>query len=112
MNCRETCNLIPEYITHRLSAEELKPFLEHMHSCEDCQEELEFNYILKMGLNEENDDFSQYNIKKMESQDLRFSVGRVKKRRAVLSVKYALSTAAFWSIVLCMVMQAKMILWR
>ena len=112
MNCRQVCNLIPDYMGHKLSAQELEPFLEHMNSCKDCQEELEFYYILQTGLKEDTDDISEYNIKKTEARDYRLALSKVKQRRAFLVVKYAVSTVAFWSVVLSMVMQAVKIFWR
>lgn len=97
-------------MNHRLSGQELEPFLAHLGSCKDCQEELEFYYVLQLGLNQENDDFSQYNIKKAQTLDLKFSKGKIKARTAFLSFKYAVSTVAFWSIVLCILLQASTLL--
>lgn len=49
MNCLEAQSKIIAYIDDKLEDQELKSFILHMQSCEDCMEELELHYILIVG---------------------------------------------------------------
>lgn len=50
MNCQEAQSNVLNYITHKLSREETREFIEHVRECPDCQDELEINYIVMIGM--------------------------------------------------------------
>lgn len=49
MDCKETCSLIHLYMDNQLEAEQLEPFIKHIHGCKRCAEELEMHYIILEG---------------------------------------------------------------
>ena len=49
MTCLEAQSLITKYLNNELSDEELKGFLDHINSCENCSEELEIYYTVITG---------------------------------------------------------------
>ena len=55
MNCQEAQSNIMNYINHNLSNEQTKEFIEHIYSCPNCQDELEINYIVMVGLQQLDD---------------------------------------------------------
>lgn len=55
MNCQEAQSNIMNYINHNLSNEQTKEFIEHIYFCPNCQDELEINYIVMVGLQQLDD---------------------------------------------------------
>lgn len=55
MNCQEAQSNIMNYINHNLNNEQTREFIEHIRSCPDCQDELEINYIVMVGLQQLDD---------------------------------------------------------
>ena len=55
MNCQEAQSKILNYINHNLDHEETKEFIEHIRTCPDCQDELEINYIVMIGMQQLDD---------------------------------------------------------
>lgn len=55
MNCQEAQSKILNYINHNLDHEETKEFIEHIRTCPDCQDELEINYIVMIGMKQLDD---------------------------------------------------------
>ena len=49
MDCKETCSLIHLYMDNQLEAEQLEPFIKHIHGCKRCAQELEMHYIILEG---------------------------------------------------------------
>lgn len=85
MNCQETQSNIMNYINHHLSNEQTKSFIEHIRSCPDCQDELEINYIVMVGLQQLDDgeilsvDFRK---KLKEDIDLRYDMVMKEEERS------------------------------
>ena len=55
MECKQIQKLIELFDEDKLSYKDEQCFVNHMMSCEDCQEELEIYYIIRYGLSEEKD---------------------------------------------------------
>ncbi len=50
MDCQEAQSKVLNYLNHKLNREETKKFIEHIRKCPDCQDELEINYIVMVGM--------------------------------------------------------------
>lgn len=85
MNCQETQSNIMNYISHHLNNEQTKSFIEHIRSCPNCQDELEINYIVMVGLQQLDDgeilsvDFRK---KLKEDIDLRYDMVMKEEERS------------------------------
>ena len=49
MTCKETEKMIPLFLKDELETEELREFMEHIESCEDCKEELTIQFLVTEG---------------------------------------------------------------
>ena len=49
MNCQEAERLVTPYIHGELDEDTLEKFLEHIETCENCQEELEIYFTVDSG---------------------------------------------------------------
>ena len=70
MTCREAERLVMPYINGSITDEELKEFLKHIETCEDCREELEIYYTLIVGMHQvdNNQELSQNFAKDLENE--------------------------------------------
>ena len=50
MTCVEFERLIPDFLEQKMDILTLRKFVEHMDSCEDCQEELAIQFLVTEGL--------------------------------------------------------------
>ena len=50
MTCVEAEKMVVPYMKDELSPTELEDFLDHIHTCENCREELEIHYMVDVGL--------------------------------------------------------------
>ena len=50
MTCKETEKMIPFFLKDELETEELREFMEHIESCEDCKEELTIQFLVTEGM--------------------------------------------------------------
>ena len=48
MTCKDFSGMIPAFFEDQLDNASLREFLEHYHDCENCREELEIQYLVKM----------------------------------------------------------------
>lgn len=48
MTCKDFSGMIPAFFEDQLENAPLREFLEHYHDCENCREELEIQYLVKM----------------------------------------------------------------
>ena len=62
MTCREAERLVMPYINGSITDEELKEFLKHIETCEDCREELEIHYMVDVGLKKLDEADGTYDI--------------------------------------------------
>lgn len=101
MTCRTFESRIPAYIAGQLEIEEMQDFLDHAKTCGECYEELEITYSVMQGIRQldSEDGLATEDILSLDSS-LSLAEERVHRFTMARIVKYALSTAAFWS-VLC-----------
>lgn len=50
MECKQVEKLIPRFLSDDLYMEELREFMEHIESCEECREELTIEFLVSEGL--------------------------------------------------------------
>ena len=83
--------------------EEMQEFLEHLDSCRECYDELEITYSVMQGirqLDSEDGDTTAKDLELSLDRSIYFSQDRVQKWTTRLVIKYALNTAAFWSVLM------------
>jgi hypothetical protein len=72
MRCIKIQSMITPFINDKLNIKELEEFLDHVHSCPNCREELEFYYALLTAMKQldedkdPSDDFDQELSEKLE----------------------------------------------
>ncbi len=115
MKCREFESRIPAYVKGEMDMEELQDFLEHADSCEECYNELEITYSVMQGIrqldSEDGVDDAGGTSLSLDSS-LYFARERIKRWMAGRVFKYALSTAAFWSVLCALWFQLRLWLVR
>ena len=83
--------------------EEMQEFLDHLDSCRECYDELEITYSVMQGirqLDSEDGDTTAKDLELSLDRSIYFSQDRVQKWTTRLVIKYALNTAAFWSVLM------------
>lgn len=99
MTCRVFESKIPAYIQGRLQIEEMQEFLDHAHTCHECYDELEITYSVMQGIRQlDSEDGLASDETVSLDVSLFFAQERVRRFTLACVVKYALSTAAFWSV--------------
>lgn len=108
MTCKEAQAMVIPYINQELTIEELEPFLEHVRMCKECREELEIYYIAIVGVRQLDSEGDISNIKEELEHTLAASHFKVRAKKHFLIFKYAVSTLAFWGIVLTVLVQFRL----
>ena len=62
MTCVEAEKMVVPYMKDELSPTELEDFLDHIHPCENCREELEIHYMVDVGLKKLDEADGTYDI--------------------------------------------------
>ena len=88
MTCREAERLVMPYINGSITDEELKEFLKHIETCEDCREELEIYFTVETALE--------------------LSRQRVHTLGILETARYAVNTLCFWAVLAVLVLQFRM----
>lgn len=110
MDCRTFESKIPAYIAGKLNMEEMQAFLEHADGCGSCYDELEITYSVMQGirqLDSEDGDTEARDLELSLESSLYFAQDRVQKWTTRLVIKYALNTAAFWSVLMTLWFQIR-----
>lgn len=110
MDCRTFESKIPAYIAGQLNMEEMQEFLEHMDGCSQCYDELEITYSVMQGIRQLDSEDGDTEAKDLElslESSLYFAQDRVQKWTTRLVIKYALNTAAFWSVLVTLWFQVR-----
>lgn len=50
MNCKDVEKLIPLFLEDQLDTEDLRDFVDHIHTCKECEEELTIQLLVTEGL--------------------------------------------------------------
>lgn len=81
MDCKTVQQKIMPYIQRKLDDNELEEFIEHIHNCKACSEELEVYFTIYYALEKlEQDEQGSYNIQEMLQRDLERSKQQVRKQ--------------------------------
>lgn len=109
MDCRTFGSKIPLYIAGQLKMDEMQEFLDHADTCSDCYDELEITYSVMQGIREldSEDGVSNGAMMSLDSS-LYFAEERVQRWTLGRVAKYALSTAAFWGVLVTLWFQIRM----
>ena len=108
MDCRETCARLEDFFHGRLPADELEPFMEHIRSCGECEEELKSYVAIEVGLEQLDDDSSGvYDPEGTYRDCMESARTRIDWYLAWKSFQYAMTAIAFWFAILALVLQAK-----
>ena len=101
MTCREAERLVMPYINGSITDEELKEFLKHIETCEECREELEIYFTV-------DEETGTYNIKGALETALELSRQRVHTLGILETARYAVNTLCFWAVLAVLVLQFRM----
>lgn len=89
MNCRQCQNLIEAYIAGKLAGDELDEFVDHVHVCESCLEELKINYSIITALEQiDRDDELSDDYDSEVEQKISSYLHRRKRRKIVLVASF------------------------
>jgi|GEM_PF-1844997 hypothetical protein len=83
MTCNKVQNMITPFINNKLSIKEMDEFLQHIDSCANCSEELEFYYTLLTAMKQLDED---KNLSTNFKNDLATKINRAEDR--ILHAKY------------------------
>ncbi len=108
MDCRAFESKIPAYIAGQLQMEEMQEFLDHADSCGECYDELEITYSVMQGIRQLDSEDGLISANSLSlNASLFFARERVHRWTFGRVVKYALGTAAFWSVLVTLWFQAR-----
>lgn len=90
MTCKEAEQMVMPYINKELTDKELSAFLSHVHTCQECYEELEIYYTIYTGLAQLEEGGEEQNMHKLLEESLWASELHIRGRK-LLNVYYVLS---------------------
>lgn len=105
MNCLEARKCIDRYLNEQLEDEKLRAFVRHIEECRECREELEINYMIYAGVRKLDSGDSDLNISADFQRRLHLSRRRLKRRTARYVARCAVDTAAFWGVLVMVLME-------
>ena len=107
MKCLEFQQQINDFLDDRLTIAQTGAFVEHADICQECMEELELRYMIRVGILEQGRDDRDMNYD--YSQRLKCILERCRKQIRVRYIfrvlKYSLSTLTFWGLLALMLIQ-------
>lgn len=103
MDCKETNKLIPAFLNHELNSRELKSFMNHIMSCEDCKEELSIQFLIQEGL-ASLEDGTSFDLQNELDWMIEDAKRRLKIRRGFHFFVYAMEILAIITIVTIIVL--------
>ena len=101
MTCVEAEKMVVPYMKDELSPTELEDFLDHIHTCENCREELEIHYMVDVGL------------KKLDEADGTYDIVGDLKRKVARHISmfqittYAVSTLTGMALIVMILLQLR-----
>ena len=90
MTCKEAEQMVMPYINKELTDKELSTFLAHVHTCQDCYEELEIYYTIYTGLAQLGEGVEDQNMHNLLEESLHASEMRIRGKK-IFDVYYVLS---------------------
>lgn len=99
MDCKETQRCIRLFLTEELNGNTAQKFVEHVHSCNECMEELTIEYLLSEGMSRlENAD--DIDVKKELEEKLNRTVIYVKRKKQLKAGLFLVLSMLFCIILL------------
>lgn len=107
MDCQQIERLIVPYIENELADEQLEQFLEHVETCKDCQEELEINFMVALGLKQLDDFTENYNIKEEMAMVKAAAYRQVQINRIGRIIYYVVNTLCAMGVLTVLLLQLR-----
>ena len=109
MRCLEFQQQINDFLDDRLTIAQTGVLVEHADTCQECMEELELRYMIRVGILEQDRDDRDMNYD--YSQRLKRILERCRKQIRIRYIfrilKYSLSTLTFWASVALILIQLR-----
>ncbi|NWO21524.1 zf-HC2 domain-containing protein [Oribacterium sp. oral taxon 102] len=109
MNCLEARKCIYHYLNGDLGEEKLRSFLQHLTECPECMEELRITHMVYSGvakLDSSTDD--PLDLERDFRRSLEQSRFLLLRRTGLRITCYAVETAAFWSLLLSLLLYLRL----
>ncbi len=106
LTCDQAEKMVIPYMDNELSAEELEEFLLHIRACPSCRDELETVYTIRMGLLELDGKVEDTDIAQALSDSLDNSWLRVRAKKILDVICYAVDTLCCTGVIVALIMQA------
>ena len=107
LSCREAEKMVMPFIDGNLDEQELEAFLNHIHSCSDCREELEIYYTVSLGLRQLDSGTGVYDIAGALAESLDMAWMKVRAVRLRKVVFYAVNTLCATGVLTVLLMQLR-----
>ena len=108
LSCREAEKMVMPFIDGQLDEQELEAFLNHIHGCPACKEELEIYYTVSLGLRQLDSGTGVYDITGALEESLDTAWIKVRAVRLRKVVCYAVNTLCVSGVLTVLVMQLRM----
>lgn len=103
MDCKETNKMIPGFLNKELNGRQLRGFMEHVSSCEECKEELSIQFLIQEGM-VRLEDGTTFDLQKELKQLLEEAERRLRLRRLFHWFVYGIEIAAIIVIITIIVL--------
>lgn len=101
MSCKDAEKLIPLFLDDDLDNHDLSAFLDHIDSCPECKEELTIQFLVKVGMRRL-EDGNTFNLASELESMLRDARRKLRYRKSLLYISFALEIAVAAMTVICL----------
>lgn len=106
MKCKDTEKMIPAFLQDDLDGKELKRFMKHIDSCQECMEELSIQFLVIEGL-ERLESGSNFNLQNALSSKLSGARQEIKVNHTLKHILVCLEVAVAFAIIISLVILFK-----
>ena len=107
MTCVEAEKMVVPYMKDELSPTELEDFLDHIHTCENCREELEIHYMVDVGLKKLDEADGTYDIVGDLKRKVAESYRSLRQISMFQITTYAVSTLTGMALIVMILLQLR-----
>ena len=107
MTCVEAEKMVVPYMKDELSPTELEDFLDHIHTCENCREELEIHYMVDVGLKKLDEADGTYDIVGDLKRKVAESYSSLRHISMFQITTYAVSTLTGMALIVMILLQLR-----
>ena len=107
MTCVEAEKMVVPYMKDELSPTELEDFLDHIHTCENCREELEIHYMVDVGLKKLDETDGTYDIVGDLKRKVAESYRSLRQISMLQITTYAVSTLTGMALIVMILLQLR-----